>query len=127
MMSISMSSGGNNSNDSGNDNDSPSGSQCQDQCQDAWFDNCLSPAASNLSFMLNSPCGRLTPTHGEVGIGTPMSDNMLKNDSFAAHFSPSIFSPSKKITMKLVKKRDNTKSNQNSKSIFQNDQNFPIL
>lgn len=112
--------------DNGNVTNSPS------QMQDVWFDNCLSPAASNLSFILNSPCGRLTPTQGEVVglIGTPLSENnMLKNDThFASHFSPSIFSPTKKFS-KLLKKRDNsvrTSLKNNSKSIFHNDQ-FPTL
>jgi len=123
------------------DSDSSPENDGQMQDESTWFDNCLSPAASNLSFMLTSPCAsRLTPTHGDMGIGTPLSDNhMLKNDAFATHFSPSIFSPSKK-TSKIVKKRNTASSSsssttaararntssRNSKKGFQSEQ-FPIL
>ena len=140
--SSSNNSSSNNSSSSSNNNSNSNSSMNGDspvndgQMQDAWFDNCLSPAASNLSFMLTSPCAsRLTPTQGEVGIGTPLSDthNMLKNDSFATHFSPSIFSPSKKIS-KLVKKRATSSSSssrprntvKNNKKMLQSEQ-FPIL
>lgn len=122
-----------NNNTNNKENGSPDVSN-NNNIQDMWcvFDNCLSPAASNLSFILNSPSGRLTPTQGEVGIGTPLSENnLIKNDTFATHFSPSIFSPNNmnnKKSIKLLKKRENIGregSNSNS-NIFQNEQ-FPIF
>ena len=147
--SSSSSSNNNNRNTNNNTNNKENGSpDGNNNIQDMWcvFDNCLSPAASNLSFNLNSPSGRLTPTQGEVGIDTPLSENnLIKSDTFATHFSPSIFSPNhmnNKKSIKLLKNRETLKSNNNnnnnnnnninnnnnnsSSSIFQNEQ-FPIF
>ena len=105
--SSSSSSNNNNRNTNNNTNNKENGSpDGNNTIQDMWcvFDNCLSPAASNLSFNLNSPSGRLTPTQGEVGIDTPLSENnLIKNDTFATHFSPSIFSPNNMNNKKSIK------------------------